>query len=253
LLNIHDSFIHSLKMIDTTHNINSGLKSIEERFFKSAISVDCVIFGFDGKDLKVLLIRSYTAEFKGQWSLIGDLLTPDEDMDGAAYRILRQRTGLDDIYLEQVHAFGRVERHPLGRVVTVAYYSLININDYNAETEVAYENSATWHNVKEVGELAFDHNEILTASLKHLKVNLASRPIGINLLPEKFTLTELQSLYDAILDSPKPLDKRNFRKKILSMGILKDLNELQKDVAHRPAKLYSFDSEGYNALLKSAF
>lgn len=238
-------------MVDTTNNINSGLKSIEERFFKSAISVDCVIFGFDGKDLKVLLIRSNTDEFKGQWSLIGDLLTPNEDMDSAAYRILRQRTGLDDIYLEQVHAFGRVERHPLGRVVTVAYYSLININDYNAETEVAYENSATWHNVKEVGKLAFDHNEILTASLEHLKANLASRPVGINLLPEKFTLTELQSLYEAILD--KPLDKRNFRKKILSMGILKDLNELQKDVAHRPAKLYSFDSKGYDALLKSAF
>jgi len=235
------------------HNINSGLKSIEERFFKSAISVDCVIFGFDGRDLKVLLIRSHTAEFKGQWSLVGDLLTPDEDMDSAAYRILNQRTGLDDIYLEQVHAFGRVERHPLGRVVTVAYYSLININDYNAETEVAYENSATWHNVKEVGKLAFDHNEILTASLEHLKVNLASRPIGINLLPEKFTLTELQSLYDAILDRPKRLDKRNFRKKILSMGILEDLNELQKDVAHRPAKLYSFNREGYDALLKSTF
>jgi len=240
-------------MVDTTNNINSGLKSIEERFFKSVISVDGVIFGFDGKDLKVLLIRSYSDEFKGQWSLVGDLLTPDEDMDSAAYRILRQRTGLDDIYLEQVHAFGRVERHPLGRVVTVAYYSLININDYNAETEVAYENSATWHNVKKVGKLAFDHNEILTASLEHLKANLASRPVGINLLPEKFTLTELQSLYDAILDRPKPLDKRNFRKKILSMGILKDLNELQKDVAHRPAKLYSFDREDYDALLKSAF
>jgi len=237
-------------MIETTHNINSGLKSIEERFFKSAISVDCVIFGFDGKDLKVLLIKSTTSEFFGHWSLIGDLLTPDQDMDSTAYSVLRQRTGMDNIFLEQVRAFGRVDRHPLGRVITVAYYSLININDYK-QNEVAFQHTATWHNVKDVGKLAFDHNEILAASLEGLKNNLASRPVGINLLPEKFTLTELQSLYEAIFD--KVLDKRNFRKKILSMGMLIDLDELQKDVAHRPAKLYSFDAEGYAALLKSAF
>jgi len=219
-----------------THNINSGLTTIDS-YFKTAFSVDCVIFGFDGKNLKVLLIKSSTDEFFGHWSLIGDLIFPNEDLDNAAHRILQQRTGLADLYLEQVYAFGQVNRHPLGRVVTVAYYSLININDYT-QNAASYENEATWHNLKEVGQLAFDHNKILEASIEGLKKRLVTHPIGANLLPEKFTLTELQFLYEAILD--KPLDKRNFRKKILSIDILIDLNEMQKDVAHRPAKLYSF-------------
>lgn len=230
-----------MKIATMAHNINSGLIEIND-YFKTAFSVDCVIFGFDGKDLKVLLIRSFADEFFGHWAVVGDLISPEEDLDAAAYRVLRQRTGLDDIYLEQVHAFGQTNRHPLGRVVTVAYYSLININNYK-ETAASYENTATWHNIKEVGqlELAFDHNQILKACLEGLKKRLITHPVGSNLLPEKFTLTELQALYEAILD--KRLDKRNFRKKILSMGILTDLDEVQKDVAHRPAKLYSFDTK----------
>jgi len=222
------------------HIINSGTMELDS-YFKAAFSVDCVIFGFDGKDLKVLLIRSYADEFFGHWAVVGDLISPEEDLDEAAYRVLHQRTGLDDVYLEQVHTFGQTNRHPLGRVVTVAYYSLIDINNYK-ETAASYENTATWHNVKEVEQLAFDHNIILEACLEGLKKRLATHHVGSNLLPKKFTLTELQTLYEAILN--KPLDKRNFRKKVLSMGMLTDLNEVQKDVAHRPAKLYGFDNKG---------
>jgi len=232
-----------MKTVIMTDNINSGLTVIDN-YFKTAFSVDCVIFGFDGKDLKVLLVKSATDEFVGYWSLIGDLIFPEEDLDSAAYRILHQRTGLSnaDLYLEQVHAFGQVNRHPLGRVVTVAYYSLININNYK-QSAASFESEAKWENVKEVGQLAFDHNKILVACLEGLKKRLATHPIGFNLLPEKFTLTELQTLYEAILD--RELDKRNFRKKILSMKILKDLNERQTKVAHRPPKLYSFNP-GHN-------
>lgn len=234
-------------MIDYKTNINTGLKQIDS-YFKSAFSVDCVIFGFDGKDLKVLLVKCLDENYLGQTALIGDLVDPKEDLDEAAYRILKNRTGLSDVYLEQVKAFGRVSRHPTGRVITVAYYSLINIEQYQ-ENSASYHNQASWMNVQEVGELAFDHNEIVEASRDSLKNKVLTHPVGFNLLSEKFTLTELQNLYEAILD--KPLDKRNFRKKIISMNVLVDLEEMQKDVPHRPARLYSFDEKRYEQLLQS--
>ncbi len=230
-------------MVHYKTNINTGLEKIDS-YFKSAFSIDCVIFGFDGKNLKVLLVSCLDKNYLGQTALIGDLVDPSEDLDEAAYRILQNRTGLSDVYLEQVAAFGKVDRHPTGRVITVAYYSLININHYK-ENSASYNNEATWINVKEVGELAFDHNDILKASCEKLKNKVLTHPVGFNLLPEKFTLTELQNLYDAILDRDKPLDKRNFRKKILSTGLLVDLDEMQQAVAHRPARLYAFNKNRY--------
>ncbi|MBK8968186.1 MAG: NUDIX domain-containing protein [Saprospiraceae bacterium] len=221
-----------------------------ESFFKSAFSVDNVIFGFDGNELKILLIHRGAAPFKGKWALPGDLVYPNEDLNTAAERVLEQLTGLRDVYLEQVKAFGAVNRHPLGRVITIAYYSLIKISDY-VVTPASFAQSAQWHSVSEVGELAFDHNEILNTCLKRLKLKVRMAPVGFELLPPKFTLTELQQLYEAILS--EKLDKRNFRKKILSMNLLLDLNEMQEGVAHRPAKLYQFDQGNYEQFVAEGF
>jgi len=223
-----------------------------ESFFKSAFSVDNVIFGFDGGDLKILLIQRGAAPYKGKWALPGDLVYPNEDLDTAAERVLEQLTGLRGVYLEQVRAFGAVDRHPLGRVITIAYFSLIKISDYTV-TPASFAQSAKWHSVSQVGELAFDHNEILESCLKRLKRKVRMAPIGFELLPPKFTLTELQQLYESILAPPKGIDKRNFRKKILSTNLLYDLNQVQEGVAHRPAKLYQFDREKYEQLVADGY
>ena len=219
-------------------------------FFKSAFSVDNVIFGFDGGELKVLLIKRGAEPFQGKWALPGDLVYPNEDLDAAAARVLEELTGLKEVYLEQVKAFGAVNRHPLGRVITVAYYSLIKINKYSV-TAASFAQKAKWHSISEVKNLAFDHDEILNACFSRLKQSVRSRPVGFELLPPKFTLTELQHLYEAVLETE--LDKRNFRKKILSMNLLVDLEETQEGVAHRPAKLYEFNQQRYEKLVNEGF
>jgi len=224
-----------------------------ESFFKSAFSVDNVIFGFDGGDLRVLLIQRGAAPFRGKWALPGDLVYPNEDLDTAAERVLEQLTGLRGVYLEQVKAFGAVDRHPLGRVITVAYFSLLKISNY-VVTPASFAQSAQWHLVKEVGELAFDHNQILATCLHQLRHKVRNAPIGFELLPPKFTLTTLQQLYESILDLPVgTIDKRNFRKKILSMGVLVEAQEIQEGVAHRPAKLYQFDADRYDQLVAGGY
>jgi len=225
-------------------------------FFKSAITVDNVIFGFDGQDLKVLLIKRGEIPYMDNWALAGHFVKPAEDLDKAAERILEELTGLKEVYLEQVHTFGQVQRHPMGRVITVAYYSLININNYEIRPQFIAQ-KATWHRVSDVinQALPFDHNQILIACMERLKLRVKRQPIGFELLPAKFTLTQLKQLYDSILlydstDPDRALDKRNFRKKILSMKILVDLEESQEGVAHRPAKLYQFEMERYNRLIQ---
>ena len=224
-----------------------------ESFFKSAFSVDNVIFGFDGGDLKVLLIQRGAAPFRGKWALPGDLVYPNEDLDTAAERVLEQLTGLSDVYLEQVKAFGAVDRHPLGRVITVAYFSLIKISNY-VVTPASFAQSAKWHHVHQVGDLAFDHNQILASCLQQLKQKVRNAPVGFELLPPKFTLTALQQLYESVLDLPNGgIDKRNFRKKILGMGVLVECEEIQEGVAHRPAKLYQFDAERYDQFLAEGY
>lgn len=220
------------------------------KFFKTAFSVDNVIFGFDNSNLKVLLISRALDPYKDHLALPGDLVYPNEDLETATGRVLTEMTGLNNVYLEQVKTFGAVDRHPLGRVITVAYFSLIKKEDINLVSTSDVAISADWHDVSEVlqGELAFDHKEILKACFNRLKETVRTRPIGFELLPEKFTLTELQQLYESILE--KDLDKRNFRKKVLSTGVLRDLGEIQKGVSHRPARLYSFDSGEYEKMLK---
>ncbi len=222
-----------------------------EDFLISAFSVDPVIFGFDKGTLKILLIKRNEDPFQSNWALPGELVFPNEDLDDAPLRVLKEATGLTDVFLEQVQAFGKVDRHPLGRVLTIAYYSLVNIHKVKPPKAAAFAEKVEWIDVDKIRELAFDHSEIVKACLKQLRLNLRIHPIGFELLPEKFTLTELQSLYEAVLQ--KQLDKRNFRKKILSMGILKDIKEYQKGVAHRPAKLYTFDAEKYELSVKEGF
>ena len=217
-----------------------AIQSEVENTNKIALSVDCVIFGFDENKLQVLLIRSDLKKYSGKWSLLGDLVFPKEDLDAAAYRILKQRTGLSDVYLEQVHTFGTVNRHPAGRVVTVTYCSLINVRHHKINI---LDNELHWHDIKNVTDLAFDHQQIFDNCLKQLQKRVQEHPLGFNLLPKKFSLRDLQNLYEAILDIK--MDRRNFRKKFFTMVLLIDLNEMEQDAPHRPGKLYKFNFEKY--------
>ncbi len=210
-----------------------------------ALSVDCVIFGFDENKLKVLLIRSDLKKYAGKWSLLGDLVLPNEDLNASAYRILKQRTGLSDVYLEQVHTFGGVNRHPAGRVVTVTYCSLINVQHHKINI---LDNELHWHDVQNITDLAFDHQQIFDTCLAQLQKRVQEHPLGFNLLPKKFSLRELQNLYEAILNVK--MDRRNFRKKFFTMDLLIDLNEVEQDVPHRPGKLYKFNYEKFEKRTK---
>lgn len=212
-------------------------KITHQDYFNIGVSVDCVIFGFEKKELKVLLIKSDLEEFADKWSLLGDLIDPFEDLDSAPYRVLKQRTGLDDVFLQQVGSFGDVKRHPSGRVITTVYYSLINIRDHQLKIT---DNEVHWHTLADIKELAFDHKKIMNASLARLRVQIMDEPVVFNLLPEKFSLRELQDLYQAILGIK--LDRRNFRKKIALKNWLEDLDEMETDVPHRPGKLYRLKS-----------
>ncbi len=223
-----------------------GLKTEVESINKVALSVDCVIFGFDENKLKVLLIRSDLKKYKDQWTLLGDLVKPEEDLDAAAYRVLKQRTGLSDVYLEQVHTFGDVGRHPAGRVVTTTYCSLINIQNHRLKI---LDNEIHWHEVQTVTELAFDHQRIFETCYAWLQKRVQEHPLAFSLLPAKFSLRDLQNLYEAILNIK--LDRRNFRKKFFSMDFLVDTGEDEQNVPHRPGKLYKFDYEKYEKKKKT--
>jgi 8-oxo-dGTP diphosphatase len=207
-------------------------------YFNIALSVDCVIFGYEDKELKVLLIKSDLEEFSGLYSMLGDLVRPDEDLDSAPYRVLKDRTGMDDVYLEQVHTFGSIGRHPSGRVITTAYYSLIDIRHHKLRLK---HNDLHWHKVTDIKKLAFDHKFILNTCLQRLQNQVMEHPVIFNLLQEKFSLRELQEVYEAILGVK--LDRRNFRKKIAVKDWLQDLNEMESNLSHRPGKLYGLKKQ----------
>ena len=236
------------------------------------VSVDCVIFGFKNDKLNVLLWQAEpellekfltTKEEYEQikiifeknpalksddyWGLIGTHLPTEEDLDGYAKKILQTATGLDNVYLKQVKTFGALKRVPHYRVITVAYYALIN-PDYHDLKLSPLAKSVKWFDIDNLPNVIFDVEEIIYRSLKKLREEVQYHPVGFHLLPEKFTLTQLQTLYEVILD--KKLDTRNFRKKIQNMGLLLDTNEKQTNVAHRAAKLYSFDTNIYRQLVE---
>jgi 8-oxo-dGTP diphosphatase len=171
------------------------------------------------------------------YSLLGDLVEPEEDLEDAPYRVLQERTGMQDVYLEQVHTFGNINRHPSGRVVTTAYFSLINCKSDKVQIT---DNDVAWHNVADIRRLAFDHKLILDTCLQQLQEKVMEHPIVFNLLAEKFSLRELQDLYESILGIG--LDRRNFRKRIMAKDWLVDLNQMEEDVPHRPGKLYKLRS-----------
>ena len=216
----------------------------------NAITIDCVIFGFDKGSLEVLLVQHGEGISKGKWGLPGGWINKKESTDDAAHRILNELTALDHIYLEQLKAFGDPNRFPLRRVITIGYYALIKREDYNIKAGFTA-SDAKWYKINSIPNLIYDHNEILTYSLKHLRNRVRQAPIGFNLLPEKFTLLQLMHLYEEILGIE--MDKSNFRRKILHMKLLVQLDEKQQDVSHRAAKLYKFDPEIYTKLTEKGF
>lgn len=221
-----------------------------DRFFQFGLSVDCVVFGYHFSKLKVLLIKRGAAPFKGQWALPGDLVYPNENTGDAAQRILHDLTGISNLFLEQTRTYSKVDRHPLGRVITVGYYSLINIEFYDMHA-AGWADGLYWIDVENCPDLAFDHNEIVHDAVATLRENARQKPVGFELLPEKFSLGQLQELYQALFSTQ--YDKANFRKRILSMKLLKPLAENQRDVPHRPGRLYSFDEKRYQELKSRGF
>lgn len=208
------------------------------------VAVDCIIFGFDGKRMNALLIKRDFEPAVGMWSLMGNFIMPNESTDDAAVRVLQQLTGLTDIYMEQLYCFGEVKRDTAGRVISVAYFALINIQDYN--NQISQDHEAQWFPLDSLPELVFDHRSMVMTARERLQLKVSNHPIGFELLPTKFTLPQLQSLYEAIYETT--LDKRNFTRKILSLGILKKLDEKDKESSRKGAFYYVFDKEKYKKL-----
>ncbi|WP_340103311.1 NUDIX hydrolase [Rhodohalobacter sp. 8-1] len=206
------------------------------------VALDCIIFGFDRKDLKLLLIKRNFEPRKGDWSLMGGFLESDESLDEAASRILSSLTGLKDIYLEQLKGFGKVDRDPVARTISVAYYALINLNDH--DKNLLPEFGAKWFPIDELPNLIFDHEEMVSLAKARLRHKASNQPVGFELLPDTFTLPELQQLYEAIYETS--LDKRNFRRRILSMNVLEKTDKKQKKYSKKGAYLYKFDEDKYS-------
>jgi len=220
------------------------------KYPRPALTVDCVVFGLDEAELKVLLIQRLLEPFQHQWALPGGFVHMDEDLEAAARRELAEETNITKVYLEQLCTIGTVDRDPRGRVVTVAYYALAKMSDHEAHAATDAEN-VDWYSIHALPKLAFDHQSIIDAALERLRGKVRYAPIGFELLPPKFTLSQLQKLYETVLE--RDLDKRNFRKKLLSMDLLIDTGHMEKDVAHRAARLYRFDKRKYRKLAKQGF
>ena len=210
------------------------------------LAVDCIIFGFDGEQLKALFIKRAFEPGLGKWSLMGGFVKLDEGVHEAAQRILNQLTGLSNIYMEQLSCFGEVDRDPGGRVISIAYFALINIIDYN--DELMKEHHAKWFDLKKVPSLIFDHKRMVVLAKERLQQKVANHPIGFALLPHKFTLRQLQNLYEAIYETE--IDKRNFTRKILDLGILNKLDEKERESSKKGSFYYVFDEKKYKQLEK---
>ena len=213
-----------------------------------AVTTDCVIFGFDGEKLKVLLIERGITPYKGHWAFPGGFLNPNETAEEGARRELREETGLDSAHIEQLHTYSTPDRDPRERVITSAYIALVRIQDVRGGDDAA---DAGWFPVENVPPLAFDHAEILRDALRRLRERIYFYPLGYELLPEKFTLKELQTLYEAVLGVQ--FDRRNFAKKMQRLDILTQLDETVWPTPKREANLYSFNIEKYNELKKRGF
>jgi 8-oxo-dGTP diphosphatase len=217
---------------------------------RAALAVDCVVFGLDESDLKVLLIQRKIPPFQHAWALPGGFVRVDETIDDAAQRELREEAGVSDVYLEQLYTFGDLGRDPRERVVTVAYYALAKLGDHRirAATDAM---GVGWFALDDLPKLAFDHEMIVERAHERLRGKVRYAPIGFELLPQRFSLTQLQRLYEIVLGTD--LDKRNFRKKLLAMDLLVETDEVEQGVRHRAARLYRFDRRKYDRLTKQGF
>jgi 8-oxo-dGTP diphosphatase len=212
-----------------------------KNYQKILVAVDCIIFGFDGSEIKALVIKRGFEPEKGKWSLMGGFVGKDENTDDAASRVLNKLTGMQNIYMEQLYAFSNVNRDSAARVVSIAYFALINLDLYSQEMQRDHE--AQWFPLDKLPPLIFDHREMVLKATDMLRQKVSNYPIGFELLPQKFTLRQLHSLYEAIYQTT--LDKRNFTKRILSLGILHRLDEKEKDSSRRGAFYYVYDSDKY--------
>jgi 8-oxo-dGTP diphosphatase len=221
------------------------------KYFRHLLAVDCIIFGYDvtEKEIKLLLSKRIFEPARGKWSLAGGFVEENESLDEAASRILRKITGLQSVYLKQSYCFGNPERDPGDRVVSVAYFALIAIRDINKE--LAGKNGVHWHSIDELPDLIFDHPLMVKKALVDLQNQIKIKPVGFELLPDKFTLVQLQDLYEAIFQ--RNVDKRNFRKKILSMGILEKLDEKEKETSKKGAYYFKFNEDNYKMLKDKGF
>ncbi|CAN5803774.1 NUDIX domain-containing protein [soil metagenome] len=219
-------------------------------YSRAALAVDTVLFGVDEGDLKVLLIQRKLAPFQHAWALPGGFVRLDETVDEAARRELEEEAGVKDVYLEQLYTFGTLGRDPRERVVTVAYYALAKLSDHRirAATDAM---GVGWFSLDDLPKLAFDHASIVSLAHERLRGKVRYAPIGFELLPPRFSLTQLQRLYEIVLGTD--LDKRNFRKKILSMDLIVETDEVEQNVRHRAARLFKFDRRKYERLTKQGF
>jgi ADP-ribose pyrophosphatase YjhB (NUDIX family) len=233
---------------ETFMDINSGLN-----YYKTEdqvlLAVDCIIFGFDKKNIKILLIKRNFEPELGKWSLIGGFLKKNENLDQAANRVLHTLTGLGEVYLEQLHTYSKVDRDPGQRTISVAYYALIDVESHQFEG-IQHE-TAHWFDLKEVPNLIFDHTEMVERAILRLRRRALNKPIGFELLPEKFTMRQLQNLYESILD--EKLDKRNFINKINSLDILEKLDEKDMTASRKGAYLFKFNQEKYVKKVEDGF
>lgn len=222
----------------------------EYEYPRAALAVDCVVFGLDEHDLKVLLIQRRIPPFQHAWALPGGFVRLDETVEDAARRELQEEAGVTDVFLEQLYTFSSLGRDPRERVVTVAHYALAKLSDHRirAATDAM---GVGWFSLDDLPKLAFDHSDIVTAAHERLRGKVRYAPVGFELLPPRFSLTQLQRLYEIILGTE--LDKRNFRKKILSMDLLVETDEYEQGVRHRAARLYRFDRRKYDRLAKQGF
>ncbi|WP_300434709.1 NUDIX domain-containing protein [Christiangramia sp.] len=224
----------------------SDLYQVKEKMY---VATDCIIFGFQDGKLKLLVFRRKLAPLEGEWSLIGSFVRLDEDLEIAGQRVLREATGLENVFMQQLKSYGKKDRDPGYRCISVAQYALIRIDQY--DEKLVEEHGAKWYEIDHLPLLILDHNEMVHDALLQLKHNARYKPIGFELLPEKFTIPQLQSLYEAIYQ--RELDARNFRKKVLSLNVLEKLDEKDKTGSKRGAFLYKFNYENYQKLLKSGY
>ncbi len=213
------------------------------------VALDCIIFGFDAGELKLLLLKRKFEPAKGEWSLMGGFLKNNESLDEGARRILLQLTGLNNIYMEQLQSFGDINRDPGERTISIAFYALIKVDDNDRKLAEAH--GAHWISINKVPTLIFDHNKMVEKALKTLRNKIVTKPIGFELLSEKFTLPQLQSLYEAI--NQEQLDKRNFRKRILETGLLDKMDEKEKGSSKKGAFYYMFNKEKYRMFAEMGF